>query len=44
MLVGDTQRTEVYAHRGFTAPEPMPVDARDAMTLLVDRDYTDRLR
>ena len=43
MLVGDTQRIDVYAQRGFATPEPVPVDARDAMALLVDRGYTDRL-
>jgi hypothetical protein len=43
MLVGDTQRIDVYAQRGFAAPDPMPVDARDAMAFLIDRGYTDRL-
>ncbi|ODU02496.1 MAG: hypothetical protein ABS81_17410 [Pseudonocardia sp. SCN 72-86] len=43
MLVGDTQRIEVYAQRGFAAPEPIPADAHDAMALLVGHGYTDRL-
>ncbi|MFB9742564.1 hypothetical protein ACFFOU_15760 [Pseudonocardia sulfidoxydans] len=43
MLVGDTHRIDVYAQRGFAAPVPMPADARDAMALLIDRGYTDRL-
>ncbi|MGE0840502.1 YdcF family protein [Pseudonocardia sp.] len=43
MLVGDTQRIDGYAQRGFAAPEAMPVDVRDAMALLIDRGYTDRL-
>ncbi|RTL69425.1 MAG: YdcF family protein [Pseudonocardiaceae bacterium] len=43
MLVGDTQRIDAYAQRGFAAPEPMPADALDAMALLIDRGYIDRL-
>ncbi|SDG45785.1 YdcF family protein [Pseudonocardia oroxyli] len=43
MLVGDTQRIQVYAARGHAAPEPMPAEIWDAMTLLAARGYTDRL-
>jgi uncharacterized SAM-binding protein YcdF (DUF218 family) len=43
MLVGDTQRIEIYAQRGHAAPEPMPSNARAAMNLLAARGYTDRL-
>lgn len=43
MLVGDTQRIEVYAAQGYAAAEPMPAEIRGAMTLLADRGYTDRL-
>ncbi|GAA4851354.1 YdcF family protein [Pseudonocardia benzenivorans] len=43
MLVGDTQRIEVYAERGFSAPEQIPAETRDAMALLIARGYTDRL-
>lgn len=43
MLVGDTQRIEVYAERGFAIPQPVPDDVRAAMTLLIDEGYTHRL-
>jgi uncharacterized SAM-binding protein YcdF (DUF218 family) len=43
MLVGDTQRIEVYADRWFAAPEPVPDDVRAAFELLVRRGYTGRL-
>jgi hypothetical protein len=43
MLVGDTQRITVYADRGFAAPEPMPLEAHEAMNLLAAHGYTDRL-
>jgi len=34
MLVGDTQRIEVYAERGFAIAQPMPAGVTDAMSLL----------
>jgi uncharacterized SAM-binding protein YcdF (DUF218 family) len=43
MMVGDTQRIEIYANRGFAIPQPMPDDVRDAMALLVEEGYTARL-
>jgi len=43
MLVGDTQRIEVYARRGFSAPQPMPDEVRAAFTRLVSAGYTSRL-
>jgi hypothetical protein len=43
MLVGDTQRIEVYADRGFAIPQPLPGEVRAAMTLLAEEGYTERL-
>jgi uncharacterized SAM-binding protein YcdF (DUF218 family) len=43
MLVGDTQRIEVYADRGFAIPQPMPEKVRAAMSLLINEGYTQRL-
>jgi uncharacterized SAM-binding protein YcdF (DUF218 family) len=43
MLVGDTQRIELYAELGFAAPQPMPEAVKDAFDELVARGYTTRL-
>jgi len=43
MLVGDTQRIEVYAQRGHAAPEPLTADVRSAMRHLITHGYIDRL-
>lgn len=43
MLVGDTQRIEVYAERGFAIPQPMPAEVRAAFDRLVSAGYTSRL-
>ena len=43
MLVGDTQRIDVYAERGFAIPQPVPDNVRAAMSLLVNEGYTQRL-
>jgi uncharacterized SAM-binding protein YcdF (DUF218 family) len=43
MLVGDTQRIRVYADRGFAIPQPVPSDVDDAMSLLIEAGYSDRL-
>ncbi len=43
MLAGDTQRIELYAHRGFAAPQPMPKPVKQAFDALVTRGYTARL-
>nr|WP_207386267.1 hypothetical protein [Protofrankia symbiont of Coriaria ruscifolia] len=42
MLVGDTQRIEVYADRGFAIPPPVPDEVRAAFRTLVQagRDRT----
>jgi len=43
MLVGDTQRIEVYAERGFAIPQEMPESVRAAFERLVAAGYTSRL-
>lgn len=43
MLVGDTQRIEVYARRGFAIEQPIPEEVREAYRRLVSRGYTSRL-
>jgi hypothetical protein len=43
MLVGDTQRIELYAELGFAAPQPMPDVVKAAFDELVVRGYTTRL-
>jgi uncharacterized SAM-binding protein YcdF (DUF218 family) len=43
MLVGDTQRIELYAERGFAAPQPMPDSVKQANEHLVQHGYTARL-
>ncbi|NYT94712.1 YdcF family protein [Salinispora sp. H7-4] len=43
MLVGDTQRIEVYAQRGFAIPQEMPDEVRAAFERLVTAGYTSRL-
>ncbi|MFB6724817.1 YdcF family protein [Kribbella sp. NPDC056345] len=43
MLVGDTQRIELYAQLGFAVPQPMPEAVKDAFDELVARGYTTRL-
>lgn len=43
MLVGDTQRIDVYARRGFAISQQMPAEVREAYDRLVGRGYTTRL-
>jgi uncharacterized SAM-binding protein YcdF (DUF218 family) len=43
MLVGDTQRIEVYAERGFAIPQSVPDDVRAAFERLVAAGFTSRL-
>jgi uncharacterized SAM-binding protein YcdF (DUF218 family) len=43
MLVGDTQRIDVYADRGFAVVQDMPVEVRDAYDRLVAAGFTSRL-
>ncbi|MFK4087202.1 YdcF family protein [Kribbella sp. NPDC020789] len=43
MLVGDTQRIELYARLGFAEPQPVPAAVKEAYGQLVNRGYTKRL-
>jgi uncharacterized SAM-binding protein YcdF (DUF218 family) len=43
MLVGDTQRIDLYADRGFAAPQPIPDTVKQAYEHLVQHGYTTRL-
>jgi hypothetical protein len=43
MLVGDTQRINVYAESGFAIPQEMPVKVQEAFERLVQAGYTSRL-
>jgi uncharacterized SAM-binding protein YcdF (DUF218 family) len=43
MLVGDTQRIEVYAQRGYAIPQDVPGDVRAAYDRLVEAGFTSRL-
>ncbi|MFI5913932.1 YdcF family protein [Dactylosporangium sp. NPDC051541] len=43
MLVGDTQRVEVYAERGFAIPQEVPADVSTAYERLVRAGYTSRI-
>lgn len=43
MLVGDTQRIDLYADRGYAIPQPMPAAVRQAYGRLVSRGFTRRL-
>lgn len=43
MLVGDTQRIEVYADRGFAIPQEIPYAVRAAFDRLIRAGYTRRL-
>ncbi|OWU99611.1 hypothetical protein B5D80_29040 [Micromonospora wenchangensis] len=43
MLVGDTQRIDMYAELGFAIPQHVPDDVRAAYSRLVDAGYTSRL-
>jgi uncharacterized SAM-binding protein YcdF (DUF218 family) len=43
MLVGDTQRIDLFAQRGFAVPQPMPDNVKQAYDELVQRGYTARL-
>lgn len=43
MLVGDTQRIEIFAERGFAVPQPMPDEVKQAYEDLVQHGYTARL-
>ena len=43
MLVGDTQRIDVYAERGYAIPQHIPAEVRAAFGRLVTAGYTSRL-
>jgi uncharacterized SAM-binding protein YcdF (DUF218 family) len=43
MIVGDTQRIELYAERGFAIRQAVPEEVRAAYARLVDAGYTGRL-
>lgn len=43
MIVGDTQRIDAYAERGFAIPQEVPADVRAAYARLVNAGYTRRL-
>lgn len=43
MLVGDTQRIDLYAECGFAIPQVVPIGVRQAYDRLVSRGYTQRL-
>ncbi|MEV6488817.1 YdcF family protein [Actinoplanes sp. NPDC051633] len=43
MLVGDTQRIDEYARRGFAIPQDVPADVKGAFDRLVAAGYTSRL-
>jgi hypothetical protein len=43
MLVGDTQRIEEYARRGYAIPQDVPADVRSAFDRLVSAGFTSRL-
>ncbi|HEY3514622.1 MAG TPA: YdcF family protein [Kribbella sp.] len=43
MLVGDTQRIDVFAEKGFAIPQPVPAAVRAAYAGLVEAGYTRRL-
>lgn len=43
MLVGDTQRIELYAQQGYAIPQDVPAEARAAYDRLVEAGYTSRL-
>ncbi|NJC72984.1 YdcF family protein [Planosporangium thailandense] len=42
-VVGDTQRIELYAQRGFAVPQEVPAEVRAAYERLVAAGYTGRL-
>lgn len=42
-LVGDTQRIELYAAKGYAIPQPVPDEVRAAYDYLVDCGFTSRM-
>lgn len=43
MLVGDTQRIELYAEQGYAIPQEFPPTVRAAYQRLIAAGYTSRL-
>ena len=43
MLVGDFQRIELYAVKGYQIPQPIPAEAGRAFETLVSLGYTAQL-
>lgn len=43
MLVGDTQRIELYAQQGYAIHQDIPAEVRNAFRRLADAGYTSRL-
>ena len=43
VIVGDVQRMEIYAEKGFQIPQPLPEDVRAAFEKMVELGYTGEL-
>lgn len=43
VIVGDVQRMEIYADKGFQIPQPLPEDVRAAFERMVEMGYTGEL-
>ncbi len=43
LMVGDLQRIDLYAERGFQIPQVIPPPVRAAYDLLVEAGYTEQL-
>lgn len=43
IMLGDLQRTWIYARRGWSAPQPLPQEVRDAYQKLVALGFTEHL-
>ena len=43
VIVGDVQRMEIYADKGFQIPQPLPEDVRAAFDKMVELGYTGEL-
>lgn len=43
VIVGDVQRMEIYAEKGFQIPQPLPDEVRAAFEVMVELGYTGEL-
>jgi len=43
IIVGDLQRIWVYARKGYSAPQPLPIEVKSAYEGLVQMGYTEHL-